>query len=579
MKDKKKIILIVAAVIVLLLLPDIIKMSAKARKDKAQNDTSKQGAVQEVSVDSVADSNPAEEPSESKSEDDKTDGETSTAEAGTESSEIISEEEPQGPEHLEYFDYLVDDGMYPFTSGSNDFIFFEGNKYIAPFTTYLHLGEEPFTFSDKNVERIENSEFNSCVITADGKNYLFNQWTDDPMELNANSINPGCVHDSVTYMVPTSADGSVGQLYYMNAIFEEEQLVAENVVCDTAGITFWTPGYDDMRFLYVKEADGARTLIKAYCVKETIEKGDYKVYEKEVAQGNLIPIFIEHDSFYYYDQDKKELYYVKEKDDDSETKMIYSGDIDEYYVFERSSLYIVAGDDLFAYMPGDEEAKPVLSTGLESIRYHGTVSPFGYHGGHRVFADMTDCIMTDKNGKEYFASYSADTLVEPNRKEGEDKAFYYPGVAIAYVKDGVLYLDQYQGINEEGPVIETAILFDKEKVVDFCSDYRGRYTFVFTENRNVYCLNAEDKKVSLVDSGMDFSEDGNGGNFGFDYDNDYLLYSKDKVFYRYGVELESIQESLMSEGFITRDWNFIYFNSPGKEEKHFLYGTIRYDFR
>ena len=123
------------------------------------------------------------------------------------------------------------------------------------------------------------------------------------------------------------------------------------------------------------------------------------------------------------------------------------------------------------------------------------------------------------------------------------------------------------------------ILFDKEKVVDFCSDYRGRYTFVFTENRNVYCLNAEDKKVSLVDSGMDFSEDGNGGNFGFDYDNDYLLYSKDNVFYRYGVELESIQESLMSEGFITRDWNFIYFNSPGKEEKHFLYGTIRYDFK
>lgn len=55
MKNKKKIILIVAALIVVLLLPDIIKMSVKAHKDKAQNAVSLPDSVQEMSLDSEAD--------------------------------------------------------------------------------------------------------------------------------------------------------------------------------------------------------------------------------------------------------------------------------------------------------------------------------------------------------------------------------------------------------------------------------------------------------------------------------------------------------------------------------------------
>ena len=580
MKNKKKIILIVVAVVVALLIPDVVKMAVKAHKEKAEKAAAEQVSVEETA--SAQDTQESDSASIEKSEDVQVSAtETNSNETATESAtESETEQEPEGPEHLEYFSMGVRDGMYPMSNGSNDFIFFVDNKYIAPFTHFVHLGEEPFTFSDKNVERIESYQYQSCVITADGKNYLFNEWNDDPLELNEKSVYPACVYTDVTYMIPTSADGTVGDLYYLHPIYKEEQLVASDIVADTAGVNFWTPSYDDMRFLYTREKDGARTLIIAKCEEETIEKGAFKVYEKEVAQGNLIPIFVEHDEFYYYDQDKKELYYVKDDKDDFETKMVYSGDMDEYYVFESSQLYIVSGNEVYCYIPGDDEANMVLSTGLESIRYHGTVSPYGYHGGHRIYSYIGNCLVTDKDGKEYFGAQSKESLVEPNRKMGEDKAYYYPGgeySVIAYIKDGVLYLDQYMG-HEDGELkMETAILFDKEKVVDFCSDYSGCYTFVFTEDRNVYCLNAEDKKVSLIDSGMDYNEDGSGGNFAYDFDSEQLYYSKDGEFYRYGVELESIQDSLMDSAYLTRDWNYVYINAEGREEKHLLYGGSKYD--
>lgn len=570
----KKLVGIIVAIVIIgaLLTPDIVKMATKAHKEKAAQTTEQSSESNESAAAAEASNSSASN--------------TSQVAENTEEPEEEVEEET-GPEHVEYFSLRVGSGMYPYTSGSNDFIFFtEDNKYYAPFAKMLHIGQDSITFTDKNVTRIENDEFRSCVITADGKNYLFNQWTDDPIMLNEKSVNASCVYDDATYMIPTSADGTVGDLYYINSIYEEEQLVASDVVVDTAGINFYSPSYDDIKFLYTKEVGGKRTLILAYTKEETIQKGDFKIYETEVAEGNMIPVFLDIYDYAYYDQDKKELYYVSQDHQDKnkiETKMIYTGNMDEFYAFDDGELYILDGDNVYGFNPSYEKAEPLLSTGIAKLEYHGNVSAYGFHNGHRVYASATSCLLTDKNGATYFGATKESELTQPNRKMGEDKAYYYPCgcySAILYVKDGVLWIDQYNGVNEEtGELnIENFILFDKEKVVDFCSDYGGGFMFVYTEDGNVYFLNADEKEVKLIDSGVDYNQESDIANFAFDYEDEKLYYSKDGNFFRYDIEMDSVNDSIYHEGWkISRDWTYVYITSDGDKTTHLFYGGSTYD--
>ena len=555
-------ILAVVAIVVALLIPDTVRIVSKINDERK-------------AARSEAENSQAAAVSESDNGTAKSQGKNDDKDAD----ETVEEAE-DGPKRIEYFNCRVDDGMYSFSDDTRDFVFFtDENKFYAPFASikYKMDDSDAVTFSDKKVTRIENYEYKSCVITADGKNYIFNTYTETPLMLNEKSVNPACVHNDVTYVIPTSSDGTVGDLYYMNSIYEEEQLIAKNVIANTAGINYYSASYDEIEFLYTKEENGKQSLVLAYTNEETIEKGDFKIYEIEIATGNIIPLFVDRLDCAYYDKDKKEIIHVVVDDKFkkiAETKKIYSGNIDEYYVFdEGNELFIIDGDNVYGYYKSADETKLVLSTGLESIEYHGKVSPCGYNNGHRVFADVSSCLLTDKNQEVYFGGIKSGELVKPNRKLGEDKAYYYPSGAISYIKDGILYIDSYG--DEEG--IENFILFDKEKVKDFCSDYTGKYTFVYTEKGRVYLLNGEEKKVKLVDSGVDYNKEGDCANFAYGSPYEDLYYSKNGEFYCYDIDMESIGKRINHENWkISRDWNYNYITSEAGNT-HLLHGDSEYD--
>ncbi len=496
--------------------------------------------------------------------------------ASNQASEEASAEE-NAIERMEFSEY----GFYPLRSegDTDDYMVWKDNKYAATFHTRYTFLDQVESFKDKKIDRLE-SGLEGYLVSTEGKNYMINVFSDGFYELEEGSMYPELQGHDVTYIMPSNADKTMGDLYYMYCVYKIPKLIAHNVVGASNGIVDDNGDFYD--FVYQKYENGKYSLVRARVNEEALEEkeGDYEVEETVLLDGNYMPLSydggLDFYSMYYLDVDNKAFYYTSTKE--NETKKIYTGEYDKYYI-GGGVITIVSGKDVYYYSAGlgVDVAVPILHTGLSEYYTGGYCSPVGYLGGYRMEGDG---IFIDDDRKEYslrFQGSEGNPVIayELPHKLEERGTELYSGTYLTYIEDGVLYVDDLTGYE-----IRTYIKFDQEPVYSTCSNYNGDYFFVFTTEGNIYYIDSKDKQVTKIDSGIDFIEETQDYNYAWDckwYD---LVYSKNGKYYYFDVFQDQVGDGFDEdvEGYFVHDGDYTYFQYPDEDTPRLYMGHNFYPF-
>ncbi len=568
MNKVKIIIIAVVAVVVLALIPDIVRNISKAQKDK---ETETQNAAVETSVGSeeVAATDSASTNVESEA------AEASGTEASAETSSI---------EYYKDLDINVENGTGTyFTDGDEDFLFLlDDNGYVTDFS------HTSLSFKENGVERFEHEGTDRYLITSAGVTYYIDSYTDNGfIEMPAEAVTPSLSYTGFSYIIPANEDGTVGELYDTYCVRNDEsKLIASDVAANSNYFSVETED-DNIAWYYSKNTNGEYSLVKATADKDEFEAGDkYKVTEEVIKEGEYQLLYVYYgDKYFYYDLASKELFYHS----DGEDNLIYTGSYDNYYVDSNYMIVIIDGDNMYYYQGHpQQEAELITADGVDSMTCRGGITDCGYLNGHYVDAGISNTIITDKAGNEYYIAGSGLEGVETvnlSHKIEEDTVTVYPDGndgRVLYITDGVLYMDS---VNTSGDP-QTFIVFDKEKVVDYLVVKYANdiYLIVLTEDGNLYKESGYGNTETLMDTGVDCNSDKTGCNMAYDYVWSAVVYSKDGKIYSNAISRDSIEEILENQtGYFEREdmpLDFIsYFVPTDSDTKKFFYGNSLYDIK
>ncbi|WP_026653013.1 zinc ribbon domain-containing protein [Butyrivibrio proteoclasticus] len=458
-----------------------------------------------------------------------------------------------------------------------DFIVIEGDSYKSYFAEDIFSEEGGSYYENlikgKNIEYVQTFNYANYVVTADGTNYMFNRLSDGFYELEKGSVYPTALDDDAAiYVMPTSDDGTIGDLFFINSFNKTPILLARNVVGSSTGVAVRQIANEQIfYFYYEKYEDGKYSLAETSTTALGLLHGeDFELTERIIAEGNTIPLYADDsdNKLYYYDLDEKTIYYSEK----GEAKQIYQGEYDEIYFFHIGEMLVVKGDDLYYFDRNlSEEATLVLSTGLDHILCKSPITKQGYNNVNMVCGDVSASIVFDKNGAQYILDGLGHEVgaVEIPHDVNDPTVDYYMHGLITYIEDGVLLIDEvsYSGI-------KTYVKFDKERVVDYCSNLNGSLFFVFTEQSNVYYRNISENEDVLIDSGVEYNAQ-TGCNFAVDPSSEYLIYGKDGQMKAFDyLDRGYTDELTLEHGYFVRDGSiFIYFYKDGSDEKYYLYNN------
>lgn len=481
--------------------------------------------------------------------------------------------------HNKDFPITFGTGLGSFASDDDDFfIIREGNRLMTNKYREVINSEEILTIENvlegKQPERLESYKYNSYVLTIDGKSYSINEYSDGFLEYPQGAINPFILkYRDTAYIMPTSADGTIGDLYFFDCVWKDPQLVATDVVASSVGTGGMTEtGNRGFYAYYTKYTDGKYSMHKVWFDDDIGTKDEkYPIEDTVISDGNCVPLYTDGSYLYYYDQDKKDLYvaYFYNKD---ERKKIYTGNIDEFYAFNDYSFIIRDGDKAYFYVPNNtEEMMPFNINGLEKVQ-NVQMWDYGYRNGHYVNQWIHSCVLEDKSGKQYYVAIDrrnekADAVELP-RKLGNQVEYYYDGW-ISYIEDGVLYFER----NLLGDQNEKFIRFDEEKVVDYCVCHSGKYNFmILTEGGKLYAYNCDKEEDILIDTDVEMNKEGTNGQFFFDFKKGEIVYGKDGKWCVYNLEKDEKKEGKGRYGSLTRIDNIPFLHFDDLEGDYYYYG-------
>lgn len=504
--------------------------------------------------------------------------------ASDESSEVIQQAsaedsaEENGVEYLKLDEYT----LHPLRAqqDSDDVVVWRDNKYAATFYTRYTMLDQVASFKEKGIDRIEKgNRYEAYLISSEGKHYVLSEYSEGFQELPEGSVNPALSGSDITYVMPTSSDKAVGDLYYMYAIYDIPKLVASDVVAQSNGvIRDWT----GLHFIYEKYVNGQYSITRASVDRDAInqKEGDYQVEETTLVEGNYMPIgYVENTSessysLYYFDCVNKDIYFK----DSEKTRKILSGGFDKYY-YGGMDLIIVSGDDVYYFSPGlnVDVAVPVLHTGLSEYYTGGYCSPLGYNNGYRIDEEG---VLIDNDGKEYILKENGNdgnpiTAYELPHKLEEKGVELYSNHLLSYIEDGVLYVDEIRTYD-----VRKYILFDKEPVYSTCVCPDGDDFFVFTTTGNIYYIDFDEQTTTMIDSGIDFIEETQDYNYTWDYKWDDLVYSKNGKFYYFDIYTKQVEDGFDEdvEGYFIHEGDYTFFQYPDEDSSRLYSGHNFYPF-
>ena len=414
-------------------------------------------------------------------------------------------------------------------------------------------------FDDEN---IMNYEYGNYVITADGTNYMFAELTSGFLELDKDSVYPAALDGGASYIIPTSDDGKVGDLYFIGYNKQIPKLIAHNVVASSNGIAERGLSNDQLYYFYFqKYEDGQYSMALATTpALDLLYEMDYVVTERVLAKGEYMPLFADEDELYYLDVAGNSICYMYKE----EVIEVYSGDYDQYYVMHNGDILIVNGNDVYYFDPDKKETVQFPMTGLDDIVCKSPMSMLGYNKGTMVYAADSYLVLVDCEGKQYFMDYGE--ICELTHNVYDPHVDYFDAGVLTYIQDGVLLYDR---ISRSG--VETYVKFDKEKVIDYCSSMDALYFFVLTDQGNLYYRDFDKDEDVLVDSGVELNKDKSGGNIAYDYPSMYVLYGKDGEMKAFDVLDRGYTDDLdLPHGRFDREGIFNYYFLDGSDEKHYI---------
>ena len=459
--------------------------------------------------------------------------------------------------HMMFFDGLA--LSYRNWTVGSDFALFKGDKCFSDYLQEADLGAVAPAFEEGHGE----FETEDGLLKYDGRYYWFTGPRNTYVELPEGAIAPNRFLGCVEYVVPYEQGGVCGDLFSLNSY---DGATPRKVLSDVVGtdVAVYSTMEETM-FLYVKEVDGKRSLMKTVVpAKQLSEKEEVAItpVDTVLEEGNFVPL----GRCFYYDLDKKDMYYFV----GDQKRVIYTGDYDAYYVFQ-GQMVIEKGADVYyftaldySYSDTDSKAELILTTGLTEFCEYDVVG-IGYHNGYTMPGDP---VIKDKAGKEYFIYDNVLNgkklqVYELDREIEDDKVEMF-GEYMTYIEDGVLYVREYSydGVN-------TYVKFDTAPVVDYCYGPGANYFLILTENGDLYCQDrySDGEPEFLVDSGVDFCPGGDKGNFIFDRDMCGVVYSKDGKFWLDALNGEEPFEVLEGEhGYFVRDKGVYYFVYDTEDE-------------
>lgn len=472
-------------------------------------------------------------------------------------------------DEIEYVNGDIYHWTYPYNT-NDDYIIFRGNHYFSEYLKY-GLTHNRITFEDKTIDKLQMGDYESAIVTSEGKNYYVDDAAEGFFEIDERAVYPSLTDWNVTYVIPTSSDGQVGDLYYMYSVWPESpKVIAHDVVACTTGMTYDS---DTKVFFFTKYVDGKYSLVRAECEKTENKEDEYDVTETVIREGYYIPIHKGYKCVYYYDPESKELFY---QEDEGEATLLYTGNIDEYFIGDQ--MYIRDGSDLYAVDSNHVKTAEKVLENFDCFVGTDDIYDYGNYNGHEV---RHVCVLKDKNGDEYVVSSGSNSnehlhTIKLNFKV-EDPDYTICDEHNDYVKslhllDGVLYVDT---LYDDGS-FDRVKNFDKEKVVSYSFTNDDRYVLVYTESGNIYLENKEDEKTDLVIEGVDKNKDGSDGNYTWDYEQGEIIYGKGGKFYSfdpYDSEVDEIMEN-HDYGYFTRDKFLTYFeyqDPENAENKSYYY--------
>ncbi|SDB23102.1 zinc-ribbon domain-containing protein [Pseudobutyrivibrio sp. YE44] len=479
---------------------------------------------------------------------------------------------PEYYEDLERYDFMDTQSEWP---GGDDFIIFEGSKFAAYCREdTMELEGKSFEenpLSDKEFEYFQTYENQNNAIICDGKCYIFNQFSEGFHQLDDKACCPTAIDEYNTiYVIASEEDPNVGTLYCEDSLRDKVTEIATNVVASSIGFTFDGGCGKEVHFYYQKNVDGKLALCESTVPEDAYRTGnDYTAEEHVLVEGNCVPLAdgIIDDGLFYLDKDTQTIKF-QNKD---EVKSIYQGDYDEYYTFGRNKILIVSGDELyyFADSYNIDEATLVLDTGLDSISHKGCITKRGFADGYQSYDDIQSVVINDKKGNQYFIIVSGTYVeaVELTHKTTEPGTDYFSSCRLLYIENGVLLMDKINLTN-----VETYVVYDANRVVDYCVSADGRDLFIYTGDASLYYYNRDKEEYILIDTDVEYNEE-YGANIACDPFVNYMLYGKDgEMKGYYPLEDERDIEMLdLPHGVFAREGMRNYFYSDGSDQKKLVY--------
>ena len=447
---------------------------------------------------------------------------------------------------------------------SEDRVYFKDNKCFNDYLQYKDLGELTPVLESKDEDRFHVVGGN--ILEYDGRYYYFYYKLDPYRVLPEGAVNPVSAGVGVTYIMPSEQDKNVGDLYYWYSYCEVPKRIAKDVDISTDYMAYISD--DQYYFIYSKTIDGKKNLMKSYVIEDDIttkETKDYTVTEEVFVAGNCIPLNVFTKGAIYYDLDKKEMYYTL----DGNTRLIYSGEYDRYYV-NYHSIMIILGDKAY-YFGGHEsqkEAVQIMDGGFDNI-FNIDEEANSERKGYPL---PNNVVIIDKSGKEYLfrdnhGSGKGIQLFELSHKV-EDPGVELFGYYLTFIEDGKLYYEEYL---PEG--VEKYIKFDTEKAVDYCYSADGQDFIIYTESGNLYCQEKIPDKEYLLDTQVDKGLNGIGCNMTFLRSSSGFVYSKGGKFIFCDISDPSRTTPTLNgeKGYFVRDNGITYFVYEGAEEEDYQY--------
>ena len=484
---------------------------------------------------------------------------------------------PDGEFHPEYYedyekyDFIVSSqrGM-----GGEDFVFFEGSKFVSysleDSTDVYSPSYIANPISDKKFDYIQTYNNENNAIVCDGKCYVLNRFSEEFKELGDDIICPTAISEyNVIYVKPTSEDGTVGTLILEDCLRNKVTELATDVVASSTGVVIDEGCGELYHFYYQKNVDGKLALIDATAPEDAIRTGkDFEIQENIMCQGDIIPLGKDRyeKSLYYYDNETQTVYYVKK----DEAKPIYQGTFDQYYNFDSGELLIISGKNVYYFAPSYvEEASLILDTGFKSITNKGCLSKQGFGKGYYVHESAEAVVVNDKKGKQYFLCTQGSSVaaVELTHKTTEPGTNYFDNNTLLYIENGVLLMDIID-INS----VETYVIYDENRTVDYCVSPDGRDLFVYTGDASLYYFNRDKSQFKLIDTDVEYDKE-YGANIACDYYVNYIIYGKDgQMHCYYPLEDEKEVDILdLPHGRFAREGIFNYFYADDLKEKTLVF--------